>query len=360
MRYSLTLILASAGFLIASCSSPSDHGSDGASGPTARKVKIELASYLPSNTHIVGEHIVHLSEKLEKVSGGNIDLEVFDAGALVGPLEILDAVSDGKVDAGYGTSGFWMGKIPSAPIFSAVPFGPSPNEFVAWLYHGNGMTLYQEMYDQAGFNVKVLVCGMIPPETSGWFAKEIKGPDDLKNLKMRFFGLGGLVMGKLGVSVSVLPGAEIFPALEKGVIDATEYALPSVDANQGFHKVVKYNYFPGWHQQATLFEILINKEVWNDLSETQQAQIETVSRAGIIDHLAYSDAIQARAIKENVENHGVIVKDWSPEMLELFRKTWEEVVAEQAAKDAFFKKVWDDLSSFRAEYATWGEIGYLK
>ncbi len=360
MRYSLIPIIAAASLIITGCSPSSEQSAGVASSPAARKVKIELASYLPATTHIVGEHIMHISEELDKVSGGNIDLEVFDAGALVGPLEILDAVSDGKVDAGYGSSGFWMGKIPSAPIFTAVPFGPSPTEFVAWLYHGNGMDLYQEMYDQAGFNVKVLVCGMIPPETSGWFAKEINGPEDLKNLKMRFFGLGGLVMGKLGVSVSVLPGAEIFPALEKGVIDATEYALPSVDANQGFHKVVKYNYFPGWHQQATLFELLINKDVWENLSETQQAQIESVSRAGIIDHLSYGDAIQARAIKENVEKHGVIVKDWSPEMLDLFRKTWEEVVQEQAAKDAFFKKVWDDLSAFRAEYATWGERGYLK
>jgi len=359
MRY-LTLLFLAASSILAGCNDSSSADGSAAAASKAKKVKIEVASFLPSSTHILGEHIVHLSEEIEKVSGGNIDLEVFDAGALVGPMEILDAVSDGKVDGGYGTSGFWMGKIPSAPIFSAVPFGFGTTEYLAWLYHGNGMDLYQEMYDQSGFNVKVLVCGMIPPETSGWFAREITSPEDLKNLKMRFFGLGGLVMGKLGVSVSTLPGAEIFPALEKGVIDATEYALPSVDANQGFYKVVKYNYFPGWHQPTTAFELIINKDTWNDFSDMQRAQIESVCRAGIVDQMAYGDAIQARAIQENIDNHGVIVKEWSPEMLNLFKTTWEEVAAEQAEKDPFFKKVWEDLSAFRAEYATWGDRGYLK
>jgi len=350
------LLAIATALLLAGCNDSSS--TDETIAPKAKKVTIEVASFVPGSTHLVGEHITNLSETLDKVSGGNIDLEVFDAGALVGATEILDAVSDGKADAGYGTSGFWMGKIPSAPIFSAIPFGPDASEYLAWFYQGNGMKLYQEMYDQAGFDVKVLLCGMSPPETSGWFAKEIQGPEDLQNLKMRFFGLGGLTMGKLGVSVSTQPGAEIFPALEKGVIDATEYSLPSVDAHQGFYKIAKYNYFPGWHQQATTYELIINKDVWNDLSETQH-QIETVCKSGISDYIAYSDGIQGKAINDNIANHGVKVRDWSPEMLDLFKTAWEEVVLEQSAKDPFFKKVWDDLSAFRAEYAIWGKRGYL-
>jgi len=221
------------------------------------------------------------------------------------------------------------------------------------------MDLYQEMYDTNGFDVKVLVCAMLPPETSGWFADEITSPEDLKDLKMRFFGLGGVIMGKLGVSVSVLPGGEIFPALEKGVIDATEYSLPSIDESQGFHKLVNYNYFPGWHQQATTHELIINKRVWENLSPTQQAQIETVCRSSIVHGIAYSESIQSAAVKRNQER-GVQIKTWPPEMIELYRKTWEEVAAEESAKDPFFKKVWEDLTSFREDYATWADRAFLK
>ena len=357
MRYLLPSLSLAAALLISGCGE--DKTADGASSAKAKKTRIEVAAFAPTTVTVVGEQIAHVAKELEAASGGNLSMEVFDPGALVGALEILGAVHDGKVDAGYGTAGFWMGQIPSSPLFSAVPFGPDSSEFLAWLYNGNGMKLYQEMYDQAGFNVKVFVCSMIPPETSGWFTKEINSPEDLKNLKMRFFGLGGRVMEKLGVSVSVIPGGEIFPALEKGVIDATEYALPSVDENQGFYKLAKYNYFPGWHQQSTAFELIINKDVWNGLSPMQQAQIEAVCKAGVIHSISYSEATQAAAIKRNQER-GVQVKQWSPEMLDLFRETWHEVAAEQAAQDPFFKKVWEDLQAFRAEYATWGKRAYIR
>lgn len=345
------------GITTACRNSSTDEGS--ATRAKERKARIELASFIPASVTVLGEQIVHIADQLDRVSGGSIAMEIYDPGALVGALEILDAVSDGKVDAGYGASGFWSGKIPAAPLFSAIPFGPGSSEFMAWLYHGNGLKLYQEMYDKSGFDVKVLVCSIIPPETSGWFAQEIESPEDLENLKMRFFGLGGTVMEKLGVSVTVLPGAEIFPALEKGVIDATEYGLPSIDENQGFHKLVKYNYFPGWHQQSTTFEIIINRRVWDHFSSTQQAQFESVCKAGIVHSIAYSEATQAAAIRRNQER-GVQIKQWNPEMLELFQKTWEEVAEEQSAQDPFFKKVWYDLKSFRTEYATWGERAYLR
>lgn len=358
MRLLLTTLIFLAVGLTTACnnSSPNEGGPAQAK---ERKARIELASFIPASVTVLGEQIVHIADQLDRVSGGSIAMEIYDPGALVGALEILDAVSDGKVDAGYGASGFWSGKIPAAPLFSAIPFGPNSSEFMAWLYHGNGLKLYQEMYDQSGFDVKVLVCSIIPPETSGWFAKEINSAEDLKGLKMRFFGLGGTVMEKLGVSVTVLPGAEIFPALEKGVIDATEYALPSIDENQGFHKLVKYNYFPGWHQQSTTFEIIINQRVWDNLSTAQQAQFESVCKAGIVHSIAYSEATQAAAIRRNQER-GVQVKQWSPEMLDLFQKTWGEVAEEQSAKNPFFNKVWSDLKSFRADYATWGERAYLQ
>jgi len=357
MRYLYCLFAPAALLLLASCNNQTAEGPAAAS--TARKVRLEVASFVPSSVAVLGEQILHVAEEAERVSGGSIELEVFDPNALVGAMEILDAVSAGKVDAGYGTPGFWMGKIPAAPIFSSVPFGPDTSEFLAWLYHDDGMKLYQEMYDTYGFNVKVLVCSMIPPETSGWFSSKIESPEDLRDLKMRFFGLGGRVMEKLGVSVSVLPGGEIFQALEKGVIDATEYALPTVDESQGFYKLVRYNYFPGWHQQSTAFELIVNKDAWSRLSPTQQAQLEAVCRSSVVHSIAYSEATQAAAMRRN-EERGVTNMEWSPEMLAQFRAAWQEVVEEQADADPFFRKAWQDLQAFREDYALWGEKAYLR
>ncbi|MGD9058502.1 MAG: TRAP transporter substrate-binding protein, partial [Desulfobacterales bacterium] len=256
-------------------------------------------------------------------------------------------------------SGYWEGKIPGASIFSTVPFGPEAGEFLAWMWYGNGRKLYQKMYDDAGYNVHVIPCGIIAPETSGWFASPINSIDNLKGLKMRFYGLGGKAVQKLGVSVSLLPGGEIFPALEKKAIDATEFSMPAIDARLGFYKVVKHNYFPGWHQQATLFELLINKDVWNGLSDQQKMIIEMMCVAATADSFAYTEAIQGQVIKENVEQRGVTLHYWSDDMLDAFKKAWQEVATELSAQSPMFKEAWDDLSAFRSNYSFWQSYGFL-
>jgi TRAP-type mannitol/chloroaromatic compound transport system substrate-binding protein len=323
--------------------------------PVLLKVPVAFATKLPG----LGSAIKWVGDNIDTLSDGKVKMKVYEPGKLVAPFEILDAVSSGKVNAGYTTAGYWAGKIPASPLFSAVPFGPEAGEYLAWLYYGNGGKLYQEMYDQAGYNVHVEVCSIIAPETSGWFSKEITSPDQLKGLKMRFFGLGGQVMQKLGVSTSLLPGGEIFPALEKGAIDATEFSMPAIDQLLGFHKIAKFNYFPGWHQQATVFELLINGDTWKEMNEHQQSVVQTICKASVADSFAYTEAIQAAAMKENVEKNGVTNKYWSDEMLALYEKTWNEVAAEQAAADPFFKKVWDDMSAFRAEYDIWQANAFL-
>ncbi len=319
------------------------------------KTPIAFSTSLPG----LGSPIPRVAEQLDLMSGGTLKMKVYEPGKLVPPFEILDAVSSGKINSGYTTAGYWAGKIPAAPLFSAVPFGPEAGEYMAWLYYGNGMKLYQEMYDQAGYNVKVLPCAIIAPETSGWFAKEINQPSDLEGLKMRFFGLGGKVMQRLGVATSLLPGGEIFPALEKGAIDATEFSMPAIDARLGFHKLVKYNYFPGWHQQATVFELLVNKDVWNEASDQHKAIIENACKASMTDSFAEGEAIQFTTMQENVEKNGVEIKTWSDEMLATFRENWEAVAKEEAANDAFFAKVYGDMSEFRDGYAIWKQNAFL-
>lgn len=199
--------------------------------PVLLKVPICFSTALPG----LGSTIKWIEERIAIASNGAVRMKVYEPGKLVAPIEILDAVSTGKVNSGYSISGYWEGKIPGAPFFSTVPFGPEAGEFLAWMWYGNGRKLYQKMYDDAGYKVHVIPCGIIAPETSGWFSKPIQSTADLKGLKMRFYGLGGKAMQKLGVSVSLLPGGEIFPALEKNAIDASEFSMPAIDARLGFY-----------------------------------------------------------------------------------------------------------------------------
>jgi len=345
------LVTASA---IAACTLLFNSVAMAADKPVLLKMPIYYGSHLPG----LGSPAKYVAENAAVLSGGTVKIKLYEPKKLIGSKEILDAVSTGKVQAGYATPGNWGGKMPAARLFSAVPFGPEAPEYMAWFMHGNGAKLHQELYDKAGYNVKTQICGIIAPETSGWFKNEIKSADDLKGLKMRFFGLGAEVMEKLGVSTVGLPGGEIFPALEKGAIDATEFSMPAIDKRIGLSKIMKFNYYPGWHQQATAMELMINKDTWNGMSETQQAVVTQLCRAATLDSLALGEAIQAPVMRENVEN-GVKNMYWSDEMLATFKSKWDEVVADQNSKDADFAKIWADLSAFRADYALWSSNAFL-
>jgi TRAP-type mannitol/chloroaromatic compound transport system substrate-binding protein len=326
-----------------------------AEGPVLLKVPIAFATKLPG----LGSTVKWIGDRIGTLSDGSVKMKVYEPNKLVAPFEILDAVSKGSVNAGYTTAGYWFGKMKASALFAAVPFGPEAPEYLAWMWYGNGMKLYQEMYDENGYNVKVHLCGVIAPETSGWFKEPITNAGQLKGMKMRFFGLGGQVMQSLGVTTSLLPGGEIFPALEKGAIDATEFSMPAIDSLLGFHKLVKYNYFPGWHQQATTFELMINKDVWNGMSEHQQMVIDMGCRAATAHSLAFTEAIQFDQMKENVETNGVQQVYWSDEMLAVFNDAWLAIVEELRANDEGFKKVYDDLADFRAGYDLWESHAFL-
>ncbi|MEM8789225.1 MAG: TRAP transporter substrate-binding protein [Pseudomonadota bacterium] len=326
--------------------------------PVQAQETLEMTSAFGKNLPILGTAAVNFVEKINGISE-SVEFEHFDPGELVPTLEALDAVSNGSVDAAYTTSGYWQGKITAASLFAAVPFGPEAGEFLAWMLHDDGLELFQRMYDENGYDVHVTPCGIIAPETSGWFKNEITSIDDLEGLNMRFFGLGAEVMQRLGVSTSLLAGGDIFPALERGAIDATEFSMPRIDARLGFHQIAKYNYFPGWHQPATMFELLINKDVWEGLDERAQRQIEVACMANITDNYAEGEATNFSAMIENTEQNGVTIKSWDPEMLETFETTWNEVAAELAAEDEFFAEVWTDLQEFREGYRIWGNSIYL-
>jgi TRAP-type mannitol/chloroaromatic compound transport system substrate-binding protein len=332
----------------------------GASAAAGDRLLLKMPVYVSTQLQGLGTTPKWLAEHLWTASGGTLKIKLYEPGKLIPPQEILQAVHAGQVDAGFTTAGFNTGTLGTkAAIFSAVPFGPDAPELLAWIYYGDGRSLWREMYRKKAYRVHSIPCGILAPETSGWFSRPIDKPEDLQGLQMRFFGLGALVMEKLGVSTSLLPGNAIFPALEKGAIDATEYSMPAIDERLGLYKVLKYNYYPGWHQPATLLEMLVNEGVWRDMSKTHQALLEMGCRAAMLDGFALGEAIQFPVMKRNIDERGVENRYWSDAMLELFRAKWREVIAEESAKDPDFQRIWRNLEQFRRDYAIWSEWAFL-
>ena len=320
------------------------------------KVRWKLASAYSSTLPILGELIDRFIDNLDVMSGGEVKVQYFEPGALVPPLEIFDAVAQGSVDMGYSTPGFWAGKDAALQLFASVPFGPAAPEYMAWFYHGGGSEMLDELY--ARHNLKGLLCAIFPPEASGWFREEITSAEDLKGLKMRFFALGARVMEKLGVSTQLLAPGDIYPALELGTIDATELSSPAIDRTLGFHEIATHYYFPGWHQQSTWSEILVNLDAWNGLSPRQQRLFEVACGDMVREGIAYGEAAQVPAL-EFLQGQGVQLHRWSPEMLATYAAAWDEVAAEEAAANESFAKAWDSLKAFRERYAVWRDLGYL-
>jgi TRAP-type mannitol/chloroaromatic compound transport system substrate-binding protein len=319
-------------------------------------VRWKMTSSYSGNLILLGTQGLFVEERIRTLSNGTMELKYFDPGALVPALEVFDAVSTGAVNAGWTGSGYWAGKVPALQFFTAVPFGPGAGEVLAWMYYGGGLELMQEIY--ARHNIFSQPCSLISPEGSGWFTKEITSLDDLKGLKMRFFGLGAKVMEKLGVSTQLLAAGDIFPALELGTIDAAEFSNPAIDLDLGFYQVAKHYYFPGWHQPISMIELMVNLDDWNSLSATQQQIIDSVCKESILQSFAQGEAIQFSALQE-LESKGVIIHRWSPDILEALENAWNEVVAEEAQKDADFARVWAALSDFRENYKIWGDLAYL-
>lgn len=288
----------------------------------------------------------------------SIKVKIYAPGKLVPPFEILDAVSTGKVNSGFAISLYWAGKIPAAAVFSSVPFGPEAGEYLAWYKRGNGEALHRELYDQAGYNVHPLVCGVMAAASGGWYNREINSVEDFDGLKMRTVGLGAKVLASVGVSATSLPVAEIYPALEKGAIDATEVSGPAVDSMLGFPKVAKYNYFPGWQKPSLLFELLVNKDTWNGMNDGQRAAIELACDAAIAETIAEGEGAQFAAMNAYSQK-GVEVRRFSGEVLAALETSWDNLAGALSQKDPFFKKAYDDLQAYRTEYKIWRTNAFL-
>ena len=323
-----------------------------------QKVRINLANAFPNSLTLIGEAPGKLAKKLDRISAGTIDLRVNEPGALVPALQAIQATGQGSIDAAWSNAGFFAGTDSAFNMFAAVPFGPGIPEYLAWIHHGGGLQLSRELFGKHG--VYNIPCAIIPPEASGWFRREIKSVQDLKGLKMRFFGLGAKAMAKLGVSTQLLAPGDIFQALQLGTIDATEFSLPVMDQKLGFHQVAKFYYFPGWHQQATFLEFYINRKKWDALSDQHKAMIESACGDLTKDVIAEGEATQFRAMAEMRDKNGVQIKKWGPEFMAAFEKAWQDVIAEESAANPSFKRVYESYAKFRSDYAIWRDHGYVK
>lgn len=322
----------------------------------SEKIRWQVPLAFPS--HLVGltTPVKHLSESLKTISGGDINLRYYEPGELVPPFEIMNAVSSGKYPAGYTWVGYDQGSIPALPLYSGAPFNMEPPAYLAWYYQGDGKKLLEEIY--APHKIHPMLCSIIGPEGAGWFAKPIEQTKDFDGLRIRFAGIGGKVLEKLGASVTMVPGGEIYQALERKTIDATEFSQPAIDKMLGLDQIIKNYIMPGWHQTLTTSHLLVNQDVWDKLEPQSRALIEMGCESATLKGFAESEWAQPGALAD-YQKEGVKAQVLPDPVLHELQKVTNEVLDEMAAKDAMFKRVLTSQREFMTQYASWNRMGYL-
>jgi len=316
--------------------------------------KWKMVTTWPKNFPGLGTGANDLAKLIGEMSDGRIQVKVYGAKELVGALEVFDAVSRGTAEMGHGAGYYWKGKVPAGQFFAAVPFGLTAQEMNSWIYSGGGLALWQEAY--APFGIIPMPGGNTGVQMGGWFNKEINSLADLKGLKMRIPGLGGEVLKRAGGTPVLLPGGEIFPALQSGAIDATEWVGPYNDMAFGLHKAAKFYYYPGWHEPGTTLEALINKKAFDKLPKDLQSIVLNATRVANANMLAEYTARNNAALERLVKEHKVDLRPYPTEVLEQLKSLSEQVVEEEAKKDPMSKKVYASYKTFREQAVDWHEI----
>ena len=290
-------------------------------------------------------------KKVDEMSDGRLKIQHFAAGELVPAMEGFDAVRAGTVEANAANAYFWAGKKFAAQYFTTVPFGLNFQGMNAWLYHAGGLELWHEIYKP--FGMVAFPMGNTGVQMTGWFRDPIESIEDFDGLKMRIPGLAGEVYKELGVDVRLLPGGEIFPALERGVIDAAEFVGPYQDRRIGLHNAAKYYYTTGWHEPQNVTELLINKDAWESLPKDLQAIVKSAAMACNIESHAWCEANNADALKDLVDNHGVMAQSLPEKVVRELETITHDVLETKANQDPETKKVHDAFMAFREKHRSW-------
>ena len=327
----------------------------------AKKVKWRLAMSWPTSLTPLSSPAIKLSKLMKEMSNGKFIIKVEGAEKTKSALGVFDMVKGGAYQMGHTTSYFYIGKDINLVWFTTIPWGMTKDEQYAWFYYGNGMKYMQEEY--AKFNLLAFPGGNTGVQMGGWFKKEIKTVDDLKGLKMRIPGFAGKVMAKLGVSVTNIPGGELYTSLDRGTIDALEWVGPGMDIKMGFHKVAPY-YYTGWHEPASEMSFFINKKAFNKLPKKYQEMLVTAMKTVSADMFTenFAESVKAWAkMKKDYPN--IKVKTFPVPVLKAMKKATDDIMNEYASKNALFKEILQDYNAYKKQAREWtmmSEYYYLK
>ena len=296
-----------------------------------------------------------LGKVVEALSGGRFKIDVFPGGQIVPPLDCFDAASRGTIEAFMGAPYYWPEKEPAVQWFSTVPFGMDPAGMTSWYYQGDGLSLWEEAY--AAFNLIPRPGPAIAPQMAGWFRKKINTIGDYRGLKMRIPGLGGKVVARAGGAVVLTPAAEIYAALERGVIDASEWIGPYDDMKLGLHKTARYYYYPGWHEPGTVTGFGFNRKAYEalpvDLQRTVDHAAEVVQVYGLTDYHVKNAAALARL---RTEFKAITVLRLPTPVLRDLKKLAAGVVREESEKTPMGRKVHASFTKFQALVGPWDNL----
>ena len=320
---------------------------------SAPELKWRMTSSFPKSLDTIYGASEVFAKYVSEMTDGKFVVQPFGAGEIVPGLQVLDAVANATVECGHTYTGYYIGKNPSFIFDGSLPFGLTPRMQNAWMMFGDGRKLMDEVYD--GFGVVALPAGQTGGQMFGWFRKELKTPSDFQGLKMRTAGFGGKVMAKLGAVPQQIAGGDIYPALERGTIDACEWVGPYDDEKLGFNKVAKYYYTPGVMELEAVNQIMVNKAAWASLPPRYQAALRSAGMYVMTDMMASYDAKNAQAIARLVAS-GTQLSVLPEEVIKALRAALETVLDEEAAQNEQFKKILTNWRQFRADQHRWFSI----
>lgn len=346
------LVLSSA--LLSGCNDKSSDDAANATSPKQQTYQWKMVSTWPPNFPVFQEGVERFVNDIETMSSGRLKVQVFAGGQLVPALESFDAVSQGSVEMGHGAAYYWAGKIPAAQFMSAVPFGMTAKEMNAWFYGGDGLKLWRELYEP--FNLVPFPMGNSGVQMGGWFNKKIDSLDDLKGLKMRIPGLGGKVLAKAGGNPVLMAGGELYTALERGTLDATEWVGPYHDERLGLHRAAKYYYAPGWHEPGTTLELIVNKTAYESLPEDLQRIIQVAAAATNQWMYAQFETRNLSALRKLQQEDHIEVQYFPANVLAKLKTLTAEVLEEEAANDPEFARIYTAFKAFRADMDAWSAV----
>ncbi|MGI9229000.1 MAG: TRAP transporter substrate-binding protein [Gammaproteobacteria bacterium] len=354
MRYMKLVLLLWVGSLLIACGEKQQTGGEQVEVDKSKIYRWKMVTTWPANFPVLQEAPERLADKVRSLSGGRLDIRVYASGELVPALEVFDAVSQGVAEMGHGTPYYWAGKVPAAQFFSSVPFGMTSAGAQAWINHGGGLELWRELYEP--FNLMPFPIGTTGIQMGGWFNKRIDSVADIKGLRMRIPGLGGKVLKRAGGNPILISGGELYTALERGTIDATEWVGPSHDLRMGLYRAADYYYYPGWHEPSTTLELIVNKDKWNSLPADLQAIVEEVTVSVGSWSMTIMEHYNSVALEELRGKKTLQVLPFPDDVLETLKEMTDEALDEEAEKDANFKRVYESYTAFREKYQKWRDI----